>query len=71
MHIESLLLRDLPGRRDSDQIVREPDRSTRIHSDAARDKLTHRLIDPACVPPLQLGRIAKRQRTAGNCEQRE
>jgi len=71
MHIESQLLRNLPGRRDSDQIVREPDRSTRIDGDAARDKLTQRLLDPAHVPPLQLGRIVKGQRTAGNCEQRQ
>ena len=71
MHIESLLLRNLSGRRDSDQIVREPDRSTGIDGDAAGDELTHRPLDPADVPAVQLGRIAKGQRTAGNCQQRE
>jgi hypothetical protein len=71
MDIESLLLRNVPGRRDSDQIMREPDRSTRIDGDAARNKLTHRPLDPAHFPPLQLGHIAKRQRTTGHREQRE
>jgi hypothetical protein len=71
MYIESLLLRDLPGGRDADQVVRKPDRSAGIDSDAPRDKLTHRPLDPAHLPPIQLGRIAKRQTTAGNREQRE
>jgi hypothetical protein len=68
MHLKSMLLRNLAGRRESDQVVREPDRYTGIDGDATRDKLTRRPINPAHLPPLQLGRIAKGQRTAGNCE---
>jgi hypothetical protein len=71
MHIESVILWNLRGRRDSDQIVREPDRSTGIDGDAARDKLAHRPLNPGDVPLLQLARIAKGKGTAGNCEQRE
>ena len=71
MLIKSLLLRNLSGCCDTDQVVREPDRSAGINGDAARDKLTHRPLDPAHLPPLQLGRIAKGQRTAGDCKQPE
>ena len=71
MLIKSLLLRNLSGCCDADQVVREPDRSAGINGDAARDKLTHRPLDPAHLPPLQLGRIAKGQRTSGDCKQPE
>ena len=71
MLIKSLLLRNLSGRCDADEVVREPHRATGINGDASRDKLTHRPLDPAHLPPLQLGRVAKGQRTSGNCEQPE
>src|SRR4029453_57880 len=71
MRSEPLLIRNLPGRRDADQVVREPDCSTGLDGDAARDKLTDRPLDPVDLPPLQLGPITKREGTPGNCEQRE
>src|SRR5262249_18689080 len=69
--VDALLFADLAGGSRTDQVVRQPDHSTRFDGDPTHNELARRLLSPIRAPAVESGRVHERERPPGDREKRD